>query len=361
MPNLHDYIEWRGDIPFEAMGFSDVDNLVLGSICFIDLSGIVSSSAGGEAIPLWAAAEAFFADEEKCNKNYGLISPTKDFIKLFRMAAGSVRYRDIGVCGYVSHVDHDDAEQFGAVTYILPGGEIYIAFQGTDDSLAGWKENFLLSYVFPIRSQRAALEYLEEAASERSGGIYIGGHSKGGNLAFYSAIYASEGVKARIIKAWSNDGPGFYKRIVNGELYRGMRDRLVCIMPEESIVGRLFDNDPGKLVIMKCEMKGLLQHNPFFWQIKGGDVIHAEKFTDDSTVIRRAFRKYLSEIDGKGREDFVCAFFALLEATGAKTLTEVAKDGFIALPAALKRLSGLTKSQREMLRSFIAFLVELPI
>lgn len=361
MPDMHDYIEWRGDVPLTATDFSHIDNLILATLSFINFEGIVSPSHTDEPITLERAAELFFADEDKPKENYGFIFPTKDFIRLLGGAAACERYRYIGVSAFVNRVDHEGTEQFSAVTFTLPGGDIYVAFRGTDDNIVAWKEDFLLSYAFPIRAQRSALAYLEEAAGAKSGRIYVGGHSKGGNLSFYSAAYASEAVKERLVRVWSNDGPGFYRRIVSGEAYQSVKDKFVTVLPEDSIIGRLFDNDPSEQIVMRAQMRGLLQHNPFTWQIKGGDFIRTDKFTDDSTVIRRAFRKYLSEIDGKGREDFVCAFFALLEATEAKTLTDLAKDGFISLPVALKKLGGLTKSQRDMLFSFVNFLVNLPV
>ena len=361
MPNVHDYIEWRGDIPLDAVGFSDADNLVLSALCFLNFDGIISPSHTDKPIPLCRAAEEFFANGERANEDYGCIFPTKDFIRLLRSASSCRRYADIGLSAYVNRVDYDGTEQFGALTFSLPDKSIYVAFKGTDDNIVAWKEDFLLSYEFPIRAQRSALSYLTEAAEASCGGIYIGGHSKGGNLAFFSAAFSAQGIKDRILRVWSNDGPGFYRRVVSGEQYTGIKDKFVTILPEGSVIGRLFDNEPSREIIVRSKARGLLQHDPFTWQMMGGGFVEADGFTDDSTVIRRAFRKYLSEIDGRGREDFVSAFFALLEATNAKTLTELMADGFIILPMTLKRLGGLTPSQREMLLSFVSFLARLPV
>lgn len=361
MPNMHDYLEWRGDIPLSVMPLCDIDNLILATLSFLNFDGIVSPSHGEEKRTLSDVSRAFFADPKKANESYGFIFPTKDFMRLLSSAAATERFGNIGVSAYVNRVDREGVEQFSAVTFTLPDESIYVAFKGTDDNIVAWKEDFLLSYTFPVKAQRSALSYLEAAAEGSRGKIYIGGHSKGGNLAFYSAAYSSAGVKERIARVWSNDGPGFYKRTVGGEEYRSIKDKLVTVMPEDSVIGRLFDNEASEEIIMKAEGKGLLQHDPFSWQIKGGDFVRAEKFTDDSTVIRRAFRKYLSEIDAKGREDFVLAFFTLLENAGAKTLTDIIKDGFISLPSSVKTLSELTKDQRDMLRSFVTFLASLPV
>ena len=42
MSNMLDYIEWRGDIPFTAAPFNEVDNLVLARLSYIPLNGIIN-------------------------------------------------------------------------------------------------------------------------------------------------------------------------------------------------------------------------------------------------------------------------------------------------------------------------------
>lgn len=360
MPNVHDYIEWRGDIPLTAVAFSDIDNLVLSCISLINFDGIVGEDHQTR-ISMREAEEIFSSDSEKTSEDYGLIFPTKDFMKVFSDAAHSARFGDVLLSGYVNRVDHEGIEQFSAVTFSLPDGRAFVSFRGTDDNIVAWKEDCLLSYVYPIKAQKSAQSYLERVGEAFSGNILVGGHSKGGNLSVYACMNASDGIKNRIERVWSNDGPGFFRRVLAGEQYQSIKDRLTVVIPESSIIGRLFDNEPEDEIIVMTNTVGLLQHNPFSWQIKGGDFVRAEKFSDDSTVVRRAFRKYLSEIDGKGREEFVFALFSLLEMTEAKTFTALAKDGFSSMRGALKQMSGLTRSQRDMLLSFVTFLVNLPV
>ena len=42
MSNMLDYIEWRGDIPFTAAPFNEVDNLVLARLSYIPLNVIIN-------------------------------------------------------------------------------------------------------------------------------------------------------------------------------------------------------------------------------------------------------------------------------------------------------------------------------
>ena len=50
--------------------------------------------------------------------------------------------------------------QFAAVTMLLPGGTLAVAFRGTDDSLVGWKEDFNMAFRYPVPAQHAACEYV---------------------------------------------------------------------------------------------------------------------------------------------------------------------------------------------------------
>ena len=66
-----------------------------------------------------------------------------------------------------------------------------IVFRGTDDSVIGWKEDFQLTYSREIPAHRSAMAFLEKHLPNLSGHIAVSGHSKGGNLALYSAVQSS--------------------------------------------------------------------------------------------------------------------------------------------------------------------------
>ena len=44
MPNVMDYLKWRGDLSFKAAPFCEVDNIILSMLSFIDYSSAVSDS-----------------------------------------------------------------------------------------------------------------------------------------------------------------------------------------------------------------------------------------------------------------------------------------------------------------------------
>ena len=59
MADIIDYLIWRGDVPFSADPFGEVDNLILAELSYMKFEGIVPSD--GTEIPLWRAAEEYLA------------------------------------------------------------------------------------------------------------------------------------------------------------------------------------------------------------------------------------------------------------------------------------------------------------
>ncbi len=43
MPNILDYVDWRGDITFDKSPFNDIDNLIFTQLSYINFDGIVPS------------------------------------------------------------------------------------------------------------------------------------------------------------------------------------------------------------------------------------------------------------------------------------------------------------------------------
>ena len=50
--------------------------------------------------------------------------------------------------------------------------------------------------------------------------LIVGGHSKGGNLAVYSAVFCKDSVKNRIERVINADGPGFDKSVILTDNYK---------------------------------------------------------------------------------------------------------------------------------------------
>ena len=76
-----------------------------------------------------------------------------------------------------------------------------------------------MSYAFPVPAQEKAIKYLSKYTFG-SKKIYLGGHSKGGNLALVAAMYTPQLKQFRIKKVYNNDGPGLRRKEFESGKYR---------------------------------------------------------------------------------------------------------------------------------------------
>ena len=323
MPNVFDYLDWRGDIKFSDLGLNEVDNLILSTICYVEFSNILPSSHH-RTLQLLTAAKRYLASRKGESTYIGAILPT-EIVTLLAKAAKTMRFGTLRLGGYSSIIDTDTQLQFSAVTYHLGNGSIYVAYRGTDDTLVGWKENLNMSFMSPVPAQIEAAKYLESAAAAFDGDIYVGGHSKGGNLAVYAATKVSPEIQARIKTVYNNDGPGFSPEFIKGADYLRMTDRIRMLVPQSSVVGLLLEHG-SSYEIVKSSQVGIMQHDSFSWELLGGKFIYLNELTNESIHIDQTIKGWLADMDMKQRETFVNALYETLVATNATTLTDINTD-----------------------------------
>ena len=323
MPNVFDYLDWRGDITFSDLGLNEVDNLILSTICYVEFSNILPTSHH-RTLQLLTAAKRYLASRKGESTYIGAILPT-EIVTLLAKAAKTMRFGTLRLGGYSSIIDTQAQLQFSAVTYHLGNGSIYVAFRGTDDTLIGWKENLNMSFMSPVPAQIEAAKYLEAAAEAFDGDIYVGGHSKGGNLAVYAATKVSPEIQARIKTVYNNDGPGFSPDFIKGADYLRMTDKIRMLVPQSSVVGLLLEHGSA-YEIVKSSQVGIMQHDSFSWELLGGKFIYLNELTNESIHIDQTIKGWLADMDMKQRETFVNALYETLVATNATTLTDINTD-----------------------------------
>ena len=324
MASLFDYIDWRGDLLFSEAPLNEVDSLILSQISYIDFQDIVSPEADGALITLREAAKQYLRRHRGETPYLGKIVPP-EIVSLVAKASKSKRFSRLCLCGYVNRISDEDQSQFSALTFQLGNGEHYVAYRGTDDSLVGWKENFNMSFLMPVPAQLLAVQYLERIANRLGGRFFVGGHSKGGNLAVYAAVRCAPEVKERLLTVFNNDGPGFDRDFIEGADYAGIRPKLRTIVPHSSVVGMLLEHEETYEVI-KSNATGLLQHNAFSWEVLGGSFIHLDTVTNESRLIDSTLKGWLDEMTPEAREQFVNSLFDTLSEANVKTLTELSAE-----------------------------------
>ncbi len=355
MGTLFEYVDWRGDISFSELGVCEVDNLIFSQICYVDFKKMVPASLAAKPVGLLRAARRYMnAHKEKGDAaNLGMIMPP-DIIRMMVKAARSRRFGETQLVGYVNRISDDEQKQFSAVTFLLSDDALFIAFRGTDDTLVGWKESFNMSFLSPVPAQSEAVQYLEnvaEAFPEHK--IYLGGHSKGGNLAVWAAVKCKKDVNDRIVAVYSNDGPGFNSEFIASEEYAYTRERIKTLVPQGSIVGMLLEHEENYEVV-ESSYEGLMQHNSFSWAVMGGHFVHLDTVTDESKKIDSTLKEWLSEMSYEERREFFDTLYEILSSTQAKTLSELNADKL----ALLKVWNTLDPDSKRIVKRCISIIVK---
>lgn len=318
MRNIIDYAETELR-PFGKKPFSAVDSLVLSQFSYIYLDRVVPGLEPGlRPVRLRDCFLAEHFDE--------MLSPVRypqNNHRLLSALTASPRFRDIKITFYINDFDIEAEKQFSAVTFILPDNTAYIAYRGTDDSLVGWKEDFMMAFINPVPSQAQAKAYLADVSLRLKGSsLILGGHSKGGNLAVYAAYTASPSVQDRILQVYDHDGPGFMTGMLDCDGYRRISDRILKTVPQSSIIGMLLEGN-DKYTVVESSRIGVMQHDPFSWKLSGDDFITTEEVTDGAKYLNRTMRDWIGAMSEADRRRFTDMLFSVLDAGEANTFSEI--------------------------------------
>lgn len=352
MGNMFDYLEWRGDLTFDCAPFNEVDSLLFSWLVYVAFDGIVPESQKEQPIRIRDASRLFFRthDLERILKE--TLSCTRNSAQLLKCMAESRRFSDVLLTGFVNRIDYEKETQFSAMTLRFGNHQTYVAFRGTDDTLVGWKEDFNMSFLPTVPAQVMAKEYLEEAARFNPGPLYVGGHSKGGNLAVYAGVTVSEPVRKRIERIYNNDGPGFADLEKLEPVYSEMLPKTETYVPQSSIVGMLLERE-GDYVVVQSAAWGLHQHDASSWQISGDHFVTVAALSETSQLITDTLREWLTHISTEQREHFVEVLYGILETTQAKTTEELNAEKRLIANTVLKNYGSLDKETKTMLSKAI--------
>ncbi len=309
--NITEYIENCGGTTFGERPVNQIDALIFSELTYLNYTGVVGW--GKPAHTLQSLAE--HADELTVDN----LLP-KSNRRLLEAAAASERFKDVKV-GYFSERNDETKEiRYASVTFVLPDGAAFVAFRGTDITILGWKEDFNMAFRRKIPSQELAVDYLNKIAAETEGGLYVCGHSKGGNLAVYASVFCDPSVRSRIIAVYNNDGPGFHDSIFELGEYKEIEDRIYKTLPHDSLIGiLLFHTQNYKVVRSKSVLIG--QHNPFAWSVEDENSFEElPDITANAKIFDNTFYEFIGGMEEDDRRKFVDALFTVIGASGAKTI-----------------------------------------
>lgn len=316
MANIMDYIKWRGDLSFAQDPPNAVDALIFSSLSYISYGGQVEAEPQNP-ISLRSAAERFFTLEDHEQR-----VRVQNDLELLRLAAGSIRFGFSKIYLYRDTLIPEQETQFAAMTYLLDDGSAFVAFRGTDYSLVGWKEDFNMTFQQTVPAQRLAQQYVREVAQEYMAPLRLAGHSKGGNLAVFAAARSSPMVQERILEVFNNDGPGFTEYLMGDPGYIAMVPRIKTYIPQSSVIGMLLEHEEPFTVI-RSKTVGLLQHDPYSWEVLGREFIPVPETTVDAKFLDATIKQWFAEMTNQERNQLVDVMYALLSTGGVDNTWDI--------------------------------------
>jgi hypothetical protein len=314
MTNLINYINDYRDLDVYESPFNIVDALVLTYMIYLPQpSNAFELYKEEKSCNLFIAN---FLNDKELRKKCVLEKDDGEFAKALN---NTKRYGTMNIAHYINYISDVKEEQFCAATFITLKGNIFISFCGTDITLIAWKENLNMSFEKSTNGQLSAVKYLNEIANKYPNcDIYLGGHSKGGNLAMYAGIFADKEVKNRIKGIYNFDGPGFPKEIIESDKYQSIRNKIVSIVPYRSLVGMVFEHS-DKIKVVYSNGLGVLQHDAYTWRIEKGNFVYQKRLSKTSMKSHYVIRNLIDSMSIEERKMLVESIYELATTNNAKT------------------------------------------
>lgn len=378
MENIINYVEQEMST-FEEKVFCRVDSLVLSQLAYIQMDSIFAlydnkkKKSTGVFADLAELISSLFANaneddflklsihellkREYFEEMFGEIFSSESTKLLLFAVAASPRFRDIKLAFYASEYDPEIEKQFAAISFILDDKSAYVAFRGTDSTLTGWKEDFNMAYAYPVPAQSAACQYLNKAAKYLPEKLYVGGHSKGGNLAIYSIMKCKEKVRKRVKYCFSHDGPGFRGELIESNEFAKVSPKVYKTVPQDSIIGMLMKNHEHYDVVKSSEIL-ISQHDAFTWEIKDGDFVVIDDISKIAKYTKLSISQWLENMPRDKGQIFINELFNLLAASKSATFTDMKRNWKKTVPAIYRAIGDMDNSTKkvmeEVMNEFVA-------
>ncbi len=333
--NIVDYAETQME-PFESIRFNLIDSLILSQFAYVHFNDVVPGLTDRSA-PV-RVAELLKA--EYIPKMLNNVRDSKKNRRLLLAIGMSPRFRNIRMCCYSDCLNVAEQKQFAAVTYLIDEQNAYIAYRGTDSTVVGWKEDFNMAFISPIPAQQEGVAYLNAVAELFPHTLMVGGHSKGGNIAVYSAMECRPIIKERIKTVYSHDGPGFRDEVFETENYAGIKTRIHKTLPQSSLVGMLLQHQEDYMVVESRQF-WVMQHDPFSWVVNKDDFCYVQSITNGAKYINTVISQWLASLDDEKRELFVTTLYSVIEAVGIVSFSDLTENWHRKAFTALDAVKGI--------------------
>jgi len=344
MSTIFDYLDYVAYDSIYDRPFKELDVLALTELTYLPFDRIVPQ---GDTTNI----------EVRLSDAVELVDRTTDFIvtdqhlQLVDVLATSKRFKNVKLLNYVDEYDPDVQKQFAAMTYRLTMDVYLVVFRGTDDTLIGWKEDFHMTYMDHVPSQRRAASYLQHVMKEfPKGRFMVAGHSKGGNLAAYACSYLPDHLFERVDAIYCYDAPGLNKAIIETEGYQRIAHLVHRFVPQGSIVGMMLEVPEPATIVKSRAFGGFAQHDAFTWMTEKDKFVTLDQTSPDSQQTDETLKQWVREVPDSQLKKFFDTFFGLFLDAGITSINDLRNlKNFSKIKDIFQNAQDLDPTEREML------------
>lgn len=346
MAHLIDYLEKVENLTFNQEPLNILDKVCINEIGYLTYEKWLTASDLKKPINLHD-----FAEGKELNPDYSFMV-TKERVELAEAMVRSRRFASLSLSNYRSVLDKEVEKQFAAMIFSLPELDYHqLVFRGTDDSVIGWKEDFQLTYSREIPAHRSAMTFLEDHLPNLSGRITVSGHSKGGNLALYSAVQSSTSLREKIAELLLLDSPGLMKSLLEKPSYQELKAKMIVIRPQDSVVGvMLYWDRPAQLVA--AEGIGFAQHNALTWEVDltTNDFVYEDQPTELSQRLEETFQEWIETLPNQELKQVCDLVFDTILDSGIESLDDIGIQALPQIGQMLQEFGNLSDKQKKVLQ-----------
>lgn len=295
---LVDYVRQQGNVSFVERELNMVDAAIFAQLSYLDYTVVPADLQPTLAV----LNDAQLLDQ--MNQGIWMGELNKQLLKAI---AQSARFKSISWHDAVNTNDPDIELQFAAITFEIGPDHYFVAYRGTQATLLDWKEDFNMTYLEAVPSQKLAARYLKQRVQAKPGHYYVGGHSKGGNLAVFALAHSDQQTQMAIQKVFNFDGPGFKET-----LPKAIISRVAKFVPESTVIGLLLETTQ-EFQIVKSTAIGINQHNLLTWELDGDQFVFGETLKWSALYLQRAIDAWLSEMSLADRQLILDAVYAIFK------------------------------------------------
>ena len=315
------YVQNASEV-MNASNYSDVDALVFSTMSYVkfeDSRVTWTKSELEDGISMQDFAKKML-DSNKIKGGDGSNLLTSEQEALLKAVAESDRYKECKInnlaavngnsmwdAGRQSTLSND--AQWGAMTIDMNdgSGSSVVAMRGTDGTTMGWNEDFELGFEpGGTTAQRLSRDYLKGVDADS---MYLTGHSKGGNDVSSAYMMSDKSIRDKVVQVTNYDGPGHNSEFIEnfGDGYKELASKQRNIYPQDTVIGKLLNNNPGKPIYVKSVQKGhttipvLGEHDTYSW-ILDGDNLKETRQSEFSRIIDQVTDSSLKGLSNSERQ-----------------------------------------------------------